>query len=217
MQVPLTVNAFPPVAIFPLAVIVPPTAKAAPSVVVVLEFTVKLFKPSVIDGSVRLDAAVKLELEPPVNEPLVLDIVLSVRVFAPIVRAPVVSVKVPFMVVLFPVPKLTPPLPFIVKLLMFPVNTALGRVMVLGLGLVNSTVALALLASIKPELLVIDDPEILSLYAPSVKFPLVRAKLVPIVKSLPRVTPPDPLSVKFLRLLLLKRLAGRVIPEVLVN
>lgn len=102
-----------------------------------------------------------------------------------------------------------------VKLLMFPVNMEVGSV--IALVLVNSTIALALLASTYPDVLLGDEPDKVSLKAPSVRFPLVKVKVPGIVKSPPKLTPPAPFKVKFLRELLVKRPEGKVIPLVLVN
>lgn len=98
VQVPLTVNELFPVARFPLAAIVPLTVKAAPKVVFVEEFMVKLFKPPLMVGKVKLPVAVKFELDPPVRVPLVVEIAFTVKVFDPIDKAPVVRVRVPAMV-----------------------------------------------------------------------------------------------------------------------
>ena len=213
MQVPFTVKALPPVAKLPLAEMVPETVKGAPNVAAVLEFIVKLFKPPEIAGRVKFPVVVMLEFDPPVSVPLDVEIAFTDKVFEPIDSAPLVSVNVPAIVWLLP--KLTPPAPFMVKLLILPENTDEGKVM--AEAFVNATTALALLASIYPEVLKRFDPDNVRVFAPSVRFPLVNVKVPGIIKFPPSETPPDPLSVKFRTLLLLKRLAGKVTGLVLVN
>ena len=71
------------------------------------------------------------------------------------VSVPLVSVKAP--ATLVAPPSVTPPAPFNVKLLTLPEKTDAGKVN--PVPLVNQSVALALLASIFPLVLVMEEPE----------------------------------------------------------
>ena len=89
------------------------------------------------------------------------------------VNVPVVSVKVPATVVAEP--NLTPPLPLMVKLLIFPVKVDAGKVQ--RLVFVNITLALELLASMPPAVYDTVAPFIVNVFAPIVKTPAVKVNV----------------------------------------
>ena len=128
------------------------------------------------------------------------------------------GLKVPDVSVTFPVTVIseliaTPPEPFSVKLRTLPVNMDAGSVM--PDVLVNSTVALLLLASILPVDLVGELPLMVSVFAPTVNVPEVRASVPAAVVLDPKVIPP-PFTVMLLTFPLNKD-AGNVNPLAFVK
>ena len=135
-----------------------------------------------------------------------------INLLAPVDILPSEKESAPGTVILSP--SVIPPAPFIVRLPMLPENREAGSV--IPLVFVNARVALALLASINPLVLVGALPAMVRVLPPTVKIPEVKAKVPATVTAEPRITPPAPFSVSLLTLPL-KMLAGNVIDEVLVN
>ena len=112
-------------------------------------------------------------------------------------------------------PRVTPPAPFIVRLLTLPLNREAGKVS--ADVLVKASVALALLASITPLVRAMELPAYVSILPPTVNVPSVSVKLPPNVKALPRVTVPVEvrLMVKFCKTLVVPGVvwSKRIVPN----
>ena len=117
-----------------------------------------------------------------------------VKLFVPNVSKPAVRVSV--LATVTELPKVTPPAPFIVKLLMFAENKVAGKVS--ADPLVKANVALALLASILPlpEEFVIEVPEYVKVFAPVVKVLAATSNVPVTVAAAERLTPALLLIVK---------------------
>jgi hypothetical protein len=151
--------------------------------------------------------------------PTVVAFALIFTVLAPISKLPFTDdgfalcrFKIPLIVKSFPA---VIPAPFIVRLLIFPVNNEAGSV--IAVKFVKNKLAPELLASIFPEVLEGVFPEIINVLAPIVSVPVVNVTVPAILTDPPKLIPFARFSVKSLSAIAGKLVLAPLPPTIILD